>query len=379
MRAVVFIPRLELYHAARIRALQRAAKRPPVLDVRVCEVTSAPLAHPVVARSGSADVAVETLSLELDSEPQRVRRQRVIERLNVLDPDCILVTGYSLPEMRVAMRWSRDFKRGCVLFCESQEKDHRRHWIKEKLKGFWLQKHVDTAVAGGAASAFYLESLGIPASRIWRGYDAADTTSLGERVKAIRRREAIERDRFLYVGRLVPEKNVRTLLRGFAGYVEHALSTPWPLRVVGDGHERAALEREVNALAISHLVEWTGYCPPAKIAEHYGASSALVLPSTSEPWGLVVNEAYAAGLPAIVSSRVGAAYDLVRPGLTGLIVDPSKPKAWTEAMSRLAAMPERDRYAMGERGRNLVTCYSPESWALVVKDAALAAMRLSNG
>ena len=87
----------------------------------------------------------------------------------------------------------------------------------------------------------------------------------------------------------------------------------------GDGPLRAALESEASSLGISDRVRLLGFVNQSRLPETYTASDIFVLPSESEPFGVVVNEAMLCGCPVIVSDHVGARFDLVREAKTGFV------------------------------------------------------------
>jgi glycosyltransferase involved in cell wall biosynthesis len=93
------------------------------------------------------------------------------------------------------------------------------------------------------------------------------------------------------------------------------------LRIIGDGPLRKQLSQGVNAIDSGRIV-WVGSLSGAVLANEYLSATALILPSLSEPWGLVVNEALAYGCPVIVSSTCGCVPELVIEGESGYTVDP---------------------------------------------------------
>ncbi len=133
----------------------------------------------------------------------------------------------------------------------------------------------------------------------------------------------------LCVARLAPEKGIDTLLRAVAR------ARP-AVRVVlaGGGPEKDALERSANLLGVRAL--FLGVVPWERLAELYVAADVFVLLSRHEPWGVVVNEAAACGLPLVLSDRVGAAYDLLHEGENGFVVPADDVDAAAEALRRLA-------------------------------------------
>jgi glycosyltransferase involved in cell wall biosynthesis len=95
----------------------------------------------------------------------------------------------------------------------------------------------------------------------------------------------------------------------------------------------------------------------------YGLASAFVHASTTEQWGLVVNEAMASGLPVIVSERCGCAPDLVEHGVNGFTFDPYDVPALADLMQRVAAMTDERRAAMGAAGQRIIADWGPERFA----------------
>jgi glycosyltransferase involved in cell wall biosynthesis len=123
----------------------------------------------------------------------------------------------------------------------------------------------------------------------------------------------------LYVGRLAREKSVPTLLHAFTD-----VSTRRPesrLTIVGSGPERVELEALAEQLGIGHATRFAGALDGERLAAEYATASCLVLPSASEPWGLVVNEALHYGCPVIASNRCGCVPELVHDGDTGYVFE----------------------------------------------------------
>ena len=119
---------------------------------------------------------------------------------------------------------------------------------------------------------------------------------------------------FLYVGRLIKIKNVEGLIKQFNKYFQR---DDVELRIVGDGKEKIYLERTYS----SKNILFTGNKFSDELVNEFKSASCFVLPSLSESWGLVINEALSSSLPVIVTKQVGAAFDLIRNKNTGFIVE----------------------------------------------------------
>ena len=157
----------------------------------------------------------------------------------------------------------------------------------------------------------------------------------------------------VFAGRLVPIKDVPTLLDAFA-----RMRAGWPgsrLVVAGDGELRSALEARANTLGLGDAVRWVGW--RRDLTTLYGAADVVVLSSRSEGTPLTLIEALASGRPA-VATAVGGVPDVVRDGQTGMLVPAGDPEAFADAMLRLARDPS-SRQAMGAAARaDMRTRYS---------------------
>jgi 1,2-diacylglycerol 3-alpha-glucosyltransferase len=309
----------------------------------------------------------------LEQLPQAQLADLVTAALDRLRPCAVVVAGYSHAAMRVAARWSRRNGSAAILLSDSHHQDRRRYRVKEWAKRVWVSRNFDSVFTAGAASAAYAESLGFERTRIWRGYDVVDNAFFARGAAAARARGTqmlrelgLAEPAFLYVGRFSPEKNLHALLDAMAAYRRRAGPRAWTLLLVGSGPEAPALERRIRSMQGSVAV--IGFRQGDALAEAYGAASALILPSTSEPWGLVVNEAMAAGLPVLVSDRAGSALDLVVPGINGWVFDPFREASMVEAMLRLSS-DRVDRAAMGLASQRIIAGYTPETWAAALTDA----------
>jgi len=108
---------------------------------------------------------------------------------------------------------------------------------------------------------------------------------------------------------------------------------------------------------------------------YYGLAGAFVHASTTEQWGLVVNEAMASGLPVIVPKRCGCVPDLVQDGVNGFSFDPYDVEALAGLMQRVAALAGDRREAIGEAGRRIIADWGPERFADGLMQAVEVARR----
>ena len=362
------------YHVARARALhKRAAGRAHFIQLASQEgLREWQVDDPAPEITTIAEGTLERL-------PQRRLARGVIEQLDRLRPGAVIVAGYSHAAMRAAARWCRRNDAIAILLSDSNQIDRRRHGLKEWVKRSWISRNFDAAFVAGALSAAYAQTLGFAPSQIWRGYDVVDNAYFAKVAETARTQAAsllrelnLPERVFLFVGRLSAEKNVHGLLDAMIAYRRRAGADAWGLLLVGNGPEAQSIARRVGSAQEGVAV--VGFKQLPELAQLYAAASALILPSTSEPWGLVVNEAMAAGLPVLVSDRAGAAYDLVAPGINGYVFDPSNTEAIVEVMLRLSSG-DVDRHAMGRASTRIIENFTPETWAIALTDAIDVTLR----
>ena len=315
---------------------------------------------------------VEAFSEEsLENLNSQAQAERVSEWLKSEDPAVVVITGYFLAGMRAAARWTRQHKRLSIYIGDSQWGDRRRNPVKEWIKGWWARRHYDAAFAAGERAAAYLQMMGFPREKIWTGYDVVDnqTFATGAALArqdgtALRMRLHLPEKFFLFVGRFAPEKNLPRLVEAYASYRHAAGTDAWGLVLVGGGPQEALLRQQVHGIPD---VVFAGAHQSDELGLYYGLASCLILPSVSETWGLVVNEAMAAGLPVIVSHRCGCVAELVRPGFNGYVIDPLDVDGMARTMAVMSSTLV-DCASMGDASRQIVALYTPETWANSLAD-----------
>jgi glycosyltransferase involved in cell wall biosynthesis len=193
------------------------------------------------------------------------------------------------------------------------------------------------ALVGGRRSGDYLRFLGFRADRIAFGYDTVSMDRIRRLAAAPPAPEGrchAERH-FTIVARLVAKKNIAMALRAYARYCASAGAAVRALHICGAGELEPSLRENARALGITGVV-FHGFVQAPEIARVLASSLALVLPSTEEQWGLVVNEALAMGVPILCAENVGARDLLVRTALNGYVVESDNPDGLAHFMQMLA-------------------------------------------
>lgn len=289
-------------------------------------------------------------------------------------PETIICGGYNYPASWQALLWARRNHAEFVLWSESNQHDARSgSGLVEWMKSYFLER-CDRYVAAGASSFAYLQLLGLPEEKILTAPSVVDNdwfeahcSAAREREDEIRRRLRLPNRFVLFAGRLVEEKGVFDLLQAY-GRLEHNTQCKVSLVFAGEGSSRAELEQRAKRIAPG-TVCFLGFAQREELAAIYGLADVLVLPTHSDPWGLVVNEAMACGLPVIVSSIAGCAADLVEEGWNGFVVPPADPDELCRAIDHVLRDDEL-RQQMGRRSLERIRKYSPEACAAGLSAAA---------
>jgi len=227
--------------------------------------------------------------------------------LEAASPQTVICGGYNYPSSWGSLWWARRRQVRFVLWTESNERDQRSgragvEWLKR-----YFVRSCNAFVVPGKSSRAYLLKLGASDEAIFTAPNAVDNRFFANQSEKTRSRESEFRSQLklparfiLFVGRLVPDKGIFDLLEAYAK-LEGALRREVGLVFAGDGVSRQDLEQRAKRICPG-TVCFPGFVQREDLAGLYALAEALVLPTHSDPWGLVVNEAMACGLPIIVSN-----------------------------------------------------------------------------
>jgi glycosyltransferase involved in cell wall biosynthesis len=300
--------------------------------------------------------------------PTAELRRRVVQTLDGLRPSVVFVNGWFDWGALTALRWGLRAGVPVVVMSESTAGDARRVWWKEAIKRR-VTRLFSAGLVGGTPHREYLAQLGMPRERIFLGYDAVDNDHFAAGADAARADATAARIRlglpdryFLASNRFVEKKNLPRLIQAYASYCRAAGPGVWDLVLLGDGPLMPAVRGLVAGFGLQGHAHLPGLKSYDDLPAYYGLAGAFVHASTTEQWGLVVNEALAAGLPVVVSERCGCVADLVVDGRNGLTFDPEDVPALAERLAQVAS-DSCDRSAMGRAGRAIIADWSPARFA----------------
>jgi glycosyltransferase involved in cell wall biosynthesis len=133
------------------------------------------------------------------------------------------------------------------------------------------------------------------------------------------------------------------------------------------------VKRFIEDAGLADSIHLPGWVTFEDLPAYYGLAGAFVHASTREPWGVVVNEAMAAGLPVIVSNRCGSAAELVREGRNGFAFEPEDMTRLAELLEKIAHQ-ECDRASMGRASYDIIQGWTPRMYAESLRVAANVAV-----
>jgi glycosyltransferase involved in cell wall biosynthesis len=275
--------------------------------------------------------------------------------------ELVVIPGYHRLEYW-AMLWTCIIlRRKRAVFCDSTARDNTKIRSKEMAKSFFFQQ-CQGFFCYGARSKEYIQSYGIDPELIYSPCQAAalphayDAASILRRYRASLRRDD-ESPTFLFVGRLSKEKGLEDLLAAFRSVQQQLPKAK--LLFAGPGSERDWLQSQAAAWGLGSTVTFLGNQTAEQIGELLEISTALVLPSRREPWGLVVNEALSYGCPVVVSEVCGCIPELVLNGVTGYAFPAGDVAALRDSMLRVISL-NKDRLDTAKRCMEVISQYTPE-------------------
>ena len=267
-------------------------------------------------------------------------------------PALLIVPGFSLASTKVCflgkvrhipyLIWSGTIKRF------GAEDSTWRVWQKKAVV-----RGASGAIVYGHRARQYLIDLGLPAEKVFVGVNTVDTAYYAQcRQSSQRSASSTGPKSLLYVGHLTSGKRVDLILSAVAHLSSRR--TDFVLRIVGTGSEERRLRAMVADLGIAKFVTFEGFRQKAEVLAYLAGANCFLFPSEYDIWGLVLNEAMAAGLPCIASMHAGATDDLIKDGESGFVVDFNDSRRVSDLLNWILDRPDEAK-RIGERASAFVS------------------------
>lgn len=349
------------YHLARFNSFQQQCDRLGWQAVGV-ELARQEIEYPWETEISLFSHSI--ISVIKDQKLEQIQGIRLVKKLiatlNQIEPDIVAISGYARPAMLVSLLWSLWHKKRTILFSESKEDDATRSWWQEKFKSK-LVRFYQSALVGGKPHQRYLEKLGMKTEAIFLGYDVVGNNRFSP-ANLRHLPNPINQPYFLTINRFVPKKNLLFLLASYAEYYRVLGDRAWDLVLCGDGELRPQIEAKIARLNLQNKVHLPGFLQQEELLPYFAHANCFIHASIQEQWGLVVNEAMAAGLPVLVSNRCGCFEDLIIEGVNGFGFDPENSQQLTDLMLKVSTK-KVDLVKIGNAALESIQKFSPEYFA----------------
>lgn len=300
-----------------------------------------------------------------------VDADELISRLENFHPDVILCANWHNQGYRKTLK---HFKGRAIRIFTSDRPwlGRPRQWLGAFTSKFYLHPICEAFFVAGERQVVFAQKMGFSQGNIWRGILSCDHEKFAA-IHFARKKLLSEPRSFVFVGRFSPEKGLDVLVDAYRIY-RKSTPDPWPLKCYGSG----TLQHLIDGV---EEIECKGFCQPDDLSKELLEASCLVLPSTFEPWALVVHEATAAGMAVIVSDAVGASVHLVQDGYNGYIVEAGDTNELAQAMLRYVSLSQNERSIMGENSYRMSLQFTPKRWVntLLSKSRELIMNKWANG
>jgi 1,2-diacylglycerol 3-alpha-glucosyltransferase len=374
---------------------------------------------------GAADAPARYYKISLFSEAadryprSRQRREAFRWALEQANPDVVAVNGWNNFGSLAAASCCVQREIPMVVMSESARADEPRTAWKEIIKRQIVNLY-SAALVGGQRHVEYLVELGMPVERIFTGYDVVDNAYFARRAREIRnshlrrgyggqaafeirKKYGLPENYFLASARFIEKKNLPRLIGAYAEYrrrssalanqpsrkatagqeatadrevrdpkSEVGVNARWDLVLLGDGPLKPDLCRLISDLRLTAHVHLPGFKQYDELPVYYALANAFVHASTTEQWGLVVNEAVASGLPVIVSERCGCVPELVQGN--GFIFDPIDERELASRLLEMASLSDVERKSLGDASYAISSNFAPERFGEGLEQAAQLAL-----
>lgn len=302
--------------------------------------------------AGFDPALLEGTGIELVDVEEGFNAESVRRRIAAIEPDVVVLSGWFNPAFRL-LASAPELDGSRFVMCMDNP------WLGSIRQRLGVYRHrrflqrMDAVVVAGERAFQFARRLGFRESQIETGLYgfAAD---LADRVDASHPDPIEDRRTFLYLGRYAPEKGLVQLLKSYELYRQQQ-KDPWRLLCCGGGALQSFVQKADG-------VEDAGFVQPVDLPARFAEASALVLPSSFEPWGVAIAEGAMAGLPVVCSRACGASVEVVRHLHNGYVFGTNSGRQLRAGLDWMHSHPER-LATMGQNSRNLAAPFGAGAWA----------------
>ena len=273
-------------------------------------------------------------------------KKNLLDTVKEIDPVLILCSGWSNSNYMFIVRKLHK-KTKVILTMDNHWHGSIRQYfgciyswlfLRNKFRGVWVP---------GLPQVHFAKLLGFSRKKIYTGWYVANSDFSESPIENVP-------ERFVFVGRYIPKKGIKLLIRAFTDAKKEFPTNHWELHCIGTGELEGDLP---NHPAIKHL----GFIQPQELKMEADKGGVLVLPSFFEPWGLVIHEFALAGFPLIASDKVGAASQFITQE-NGHIFKSKHRDELKRALVSIMNSSKDELLSMGKKSRELGEMVNNEKW-----------------
>jgi glycosyltransferase involved in cell wall biosynthesis len=303
----------------------------------------------MIYQPGEIDAPYNQLDLRFFKKAmvyQKEQEKELFDFCMELNPDLIMMASWNYPFYMSVARKSKSKGIKVISTFDNQWRSTPKQWLGVLSSPFFLKPAIHNFFVPGDRQVHFAQKLGY--ENPLQGYYCAFT----ERFKEVK--PVASSNKFIFVGRLVPEKGVDYLVEAYKEY-RNTTKDPWDLIIVGKGRLRSLFEN-VEGIILKEFVQ------PNDLPAVLSQATCLILPSVFEPWALVIHEAAISGLSIICTHACGASTQFVRDGQNGYIIHADK-GSLISAMKKMSAKSQKAIEEMSATSRLLGSLWTTDKWA----------------
>lgn len=270
----------------------------------------------------------------------------IMKDLNNFNPDVLIVTGWNFKVLRLVAQAFKAKGKVTVSMVDTPWKGDLLQSVKAFLGRKILKQSFSKIWVPGIDAKRLIKFVGYDESDIWMNLYCCDTKLYNSDYKFK------NNNNFIFIGRLESVKNITCLKNGFLDFKKLDQKN-FKLLVIGDGSQKELINQ------IEHI-ECLGWKNGNEIIKYLRNSSGFILPSIYEPWGVVVHEAAASGIPLILSDKVGARNEFLVNNYNGKVFNSDSSKSLSEAIKYVSMNNENN--IMGERSSKIASKLNIKVW-----------------
>jgi glycosyltransferase involved in cell wall biosynthesis len=278
-----------------------------------------------------------------------------LARLYRIQPQVVISAQLGFRTLQAILYRRLNPKCRLILWVDASEHTEREIGrMRTEMRRRFLRA-AEAVLVNGASGEKYVERLGVPIERIVR---APYSTDMAAFTGLPLTRDPVSARRLLHVGQLVERKGLERFLRALTVWAERHADQRRELWFLGDGPLRDKLRS--TSLPANLTLSFFGNVPYADVCSFYAQCGVLVLPTLADTWGLVVNEALAAGLPVFGSRYSQAVLELVHDGVNGWTFHPDRGQELHCSLDRMLSTDVSTLSQMRAAGRLSISYLTPE-------------------